>query len=351
MSRFLGRQAAALTPYTPGEQPRDRAYIKLNTNECPYPPAPDVADALADAAERVRLYPDPEALELRRAFAGVYGVDPSQVFAANGSDEVLAFAFLAFFDRGDKVFFPDPSYGFYPVYADLCGLRACSVPLREDYRITPGDFYGRDGHILIANPNAPTGLALPRGEIAGILERNPDRLVIVDEAYVDFAGDISAVPLLAGYDNLLVVGTLSKSRSLAGMRLGYALGSRELIAALERIKYSFNPYNVNRATQAAGIAALRDGAHFRETTGKVKRTRTRVSRELTGMGLRVLESEANFLFVSHPRLSGGELTAVLRENGILVRCFAHPATLAFARISIGTDEEMDTLLRAVRALG
>ena len=351
MSRFLGKQAAALTPYTPGEQPQDRRYIKLNTNECPYPPPPGVARAIAgqDAAS-YRLYPDPEAGALKQKLADRYGVNPDQVFVGNGSDEALAFAFFAFFDRGDTISFPDLGYGFYPVYADLCGLRANLIPLTDDYRVNPADYLKPKGHVLIANPNAPTGLWLETGRIEDILKADPDRLVIIDEAYVDFAGEgVTSLPLLSRYENLLVIGTFSKSRSFAGLRLGYAISTPEIIAALERIKYSFNPYNVNRLTQAAAIASLEDEAYFQSAVGRVKATRDRVAGSLRGMGLRVLDSGANFVFASHPRLSGKDFYLALREKGILVRCFNHPRTLEFARISIGSDEDMDALLAAIES--
>ena len=352
MSRFLGRQAASLEPYVPGEQPQDRRYVKLNTNECPYPPSPRVAQILAGHDASVyRLYPDPEAADLRQKVANYYGVSPSQVFVGNGSDEALAFAFFAFFDRGDPIRFPDPSYGFYPVYADLCGLKANAIPLREDFSISPGDYFDGQGHILIANPNAPTGLCLDRQQIEDILKANPDKLVMVDEAYVDFAGEgITSLPLVSRYDNLLVIGTFSKSRSFAGMRLGYAISTPEIIAGIERIRYSFNPYNVNKLTQLAAIASLEDDAYFKSALEKVKATRERVTGRLREMGLRVLSSGANFIFAAHPKLSGREFYLALREQGILVRCFNHPRTLEFARISIGSDEEMNALLNAVEQL-
>ncbi|MCL2856642.1 MAG: histidinol-phosphate transaminase [Oscillospiraceae bacterium] len=352
MSKFLGKQAASLTPYTPGEQPQDRRYIKLNTNECPYPPSPLVAKALAeDDAGNYRLYPDPTAGALRQKLAEHYGVAPNQVFVGNGSDEVLAFAFFAFFDRGDKISFPDPSYGFYPVYADLCGLNANPIPLKDDFTIDPNDFAKCDGNIIIANPNAPTGLWLERNQIEQILAANPDRLVMIDEAYADFANEgVDSLPLLPRHENLLIIGTFSKSRAFAGLRLGYAISTPEIIAELERIRYSFNPYNVSRPTQLAGVASLEDETHFQWTLEKVKATRERVTARLRELGLDVLPSATNFLFVTHPRLDGRELYLALRENGILVRCFDHPRTLRHARISVGSDEEMDALLSVIEKL-
>ena len=352
MSKFLGSQAASLTPYTPGEQPQRGRYIKLNTNECPYPPSPLVAKALAEQdAEIYRLYPDPQAGALRRKLAERYGVNPDQVFVGNGSDDALAFAFLAFFDRGDKVSFPDPGYGFYPVYADLCGLSANPVPLRADFSVDPRDLAQCEGNIIFANPGAPTGLWLERDQVEHILAANPDRLVIVDEAYVDFADkSVTSLPLLPQHENLLIIGTFSKSRAFAGLRLGYAISTPEIIAGLERIRYSFNSYNVNRLTQLAGIASLEDEAYFQSSLEKVKATRERVSGRLQELGLEVLPSAANFLFVAHPRLDGHGLYSALRENGILVRCFGHPRTLRHARISVGSDEEMDALLSVVENL-
>lgn len=349
MSRFLGKNAAALEPYTPGEQPRGQTFIKLNTNECPYPPSPMVEKALAEfESKNFRLYPDPEATVLRQNLGSHFGFTPDCVFVGNGSDEVIAFAFMAFFDRGDKVCFPDPSYGFYPVYADLYGLDARPVPLREDFSIGINDYNKLDGHTIIANPNAPTGIAMAREQIEKILQNNPDKLIMVDEAYVDFAEEVTCVPLIDQYENLLVIGTFSKSRSLAGMRLGYALGNRELIAALERIKYSFNPYNINTATQIAAGAATMDNAYLIKITGMVKTTRDRTALALREMGFTVLPSSTNFLFASHPGKSGKELYTYLRERRILVRHFSHPRTLEFARISIGTDQEMDLMIKALQ---
>ncbi|MDR2909224.1 MAG: aminotransferase class I/II-fold pyridoxal phosphate-dependent enzyme [Oscillospiraceae bacterium] len=350
-ARFLGKQAAALSPYTPGEQPQDRGYIKLNTNECPFPPSPAVKIALEGIDERLRLYPDPECGRLKNAFAAAYGVEASRVFVSNGSDETLAFAFMAFFDRGDTVCLPDLSYGFYPVYAALCGLNAREIPLREDYSINPGDWHRAPGHILIANPNAPTGLSLKRDDIESILISNPERLVMIDEAYIDFAEEgVCALPLLERHANLMVIGTLSKSRSLAGMRIGFAISSPEIIAGLDRIKYSFNPYNLSCAAQAAGEAALGDKAYLLRVTAAVKQTRERSAGALSGMGLKVLKSGANFFMASRPGLSGRELYLALKARGILVRCFEHPRMAQYVRISIGTDDDMNALIAAVKEI-
>lgn len=345
MSRFLSRATAAMEPYTPGEQPRDAHYIKLNTNESPYPPSPEVIAAIAafDAGD-LRLYPDPAATEFRHVAAGCYSLTPAQVFAGGGSDEVLAYAFMAFFDRGDKVYFPDITYGFYKVYAELFGLKSATIPLKEDFTLNIRDYFGLDGNIFIANPNAPTGICLDASEIEELLRKNPDRLVVVDEAYVDFSNGKSCLRLIDSYDNLLVVQTFSKSRGLAGMRLGLGFGAPELIGGLERIKYSFNPYNIDRVSFAAGVAALKSGEYMREMAGKIIKTRERVREELQKRGFTVLPSEANFLFAKSPYISGGKLYESLKKNGILVRYFDKERLRGFVRVTIGSDEEMDIFL-------
>lgn len=349
MSKLMGRQAAALKPYVPGEQPQDRQYIKLNTNESPYPPAPGVIRALSEEGEGLRLYPDPEVRKLREAVAQEWNISPEQIFAGNGSDEVLAFAYMAFFDRGDPVYYSDITYGFYPVYADLFGLRGKEIPLREGFRLEPADYYGLDGGMFIANPNAPTGLCLSFDEVEGIVKANPDQLVAIDEAYVDFGGE-SVVPLISRYDNLLVIQTFSKSRSLAGGRLGFGFGCPEIICALNRIKFSFNPYNINRMTAAAGIEAVRDRAYFQETRNKIVATRERVKGELRGMGFIVTDSHTNFLFAAAPGIGGGTLYQKLKERGILVRHFAKPRIDPYIRVTVGTEEEMDAFLQAAREM-
>ena len=351
MSRFLGKAAAALAPYTPGEQPRDKSYIKLNTNESPYPPAPGVAQAVVgfDAGE-LRLYPDPEVTALRRAMAQCHGLAPEQVFVGGGSDEVLGYIFMAFFDKGDKVYFPDITYGFYQVYAQLCGLEAVRLPLREDYSLDPADYRGLDGHIVVANPNAPTGMALTVAQVEELLRANPGRLVVVDEAYVDFSDGRSAVPLIQRYYNLLVVQTYSKSRALAGMRIGSGLGQKPLVAALERIKYSFNPYNLDRLSIAVGIAAAEDDSYLCQTVERITATREKTAWALEELGFQVLPSEANFLFARHPALGGFALYERLKAAGILVRQFSQRRIKDFVRISIGTPEEMEQLLTTLRRI-
>ena len=351
MSRFLAKRVAGLAPYTPGEQPRDKRYTKLNTNECPYPPSPLVIHAIHEASGvDLRLYPDPESLELRRTIAAAHSLTPRQIFAGGGSDEILAYFFMAFFDKGDKVYYPDISYGFYSVYAELFGLQAVELPLREDFTVDIESYFGADGHIVIANPNAPTGIALTPEEIEQILAHNPNRLVLIDEAYVDFSKRKSCLPLLGKYDNLLLVRTASKSRALAGMRLGWAFGSAELIAALDRVRFSFDPYNLSRLTMAAGIAAMQDKRYFENTCGRIIKTRESTVRTLTELGFTVLPSEANFVFAKHASMGGQELYLALKERGVLVRHFEKARIRDFNRITIGTDEEMNLLLTTIKEL-
>lgn len=351
MSRFYSQIAGGIAPYVPGEQPRDRRYIKLNTNECPYPPSPAVRQVLRefDSAD-LRLYPDPDSLELRGAMAKLYGLDVKQVFAGGGSDEVLGYCFQAFGNPGDRVYFADITYGFYKVYADLFSQRYVEIALNGDFRINAEDYLGLDGNIYIANPNAPTGIALSRGEIERILKANPDRLVVVDEAYADFSVYSSCVPLLGQYDNLLVVQTFSKSRSLAGMRLGFAFGSPELMEGLERIKYSFNPYNIDRLSMAVGVASIQDEAYFAETVGRVVTTRIRATEQLERLGMNVLPSSANFLFASLPGVEGSSLYTGLRERGVLVRHFDKARIADFVRITVGTDAEIDRLVECLEEI-
>ena len=350
MSRFLSSSLAALAPYTPGEQPQDRRYIKLNTNESPYPPAPGVLDALnRQEAADLRLYSDPEAKALKAALAAQYGLEPQNVYVGNGSDEALNFAFMAYATDGRGVAFADITYGFYPVFADLYRISPRIIPLDGAFRLRGEDYYGLNQTIVIANPNAPTGLALSRAEMEEIIKRNPDSVVVVDEAYVDFGGE-SCVPLIPKYDNLLVVQTYSKSRSMAGARLGYALGSETLIQDLETIKFSTNPYNVNRLTLRAGAAALAEQAYFDDNCRKIMDTRAYTKAALEDMGFTVLDSKANFLFAKTPALSGLEVYRRLKEKGILVRHFEKDPIRDFNRITIGTREQMDAMLQALNEI-
>jgi histidinol-phosphate aminotransferase len=348
-----------LSPYVPGEQPRDRKFIKLNTNENPYPPSPKVVEAiaavLAEGAERLRLYPDPACTELREAVARRYGVGPEQVFAGNGSDEVLAFAFGAFFEgaaaadgaepRAGPVLFPDITYSFYPVYAELWGVPFRGVPLAKDFSLRAEDYCVPAGGVVLPNPNAPTGRALAAGELRPLLayQRERRRVVLIDEAYAAFGAE-SVVPFIDEYPNLLTVHTLSKSASLAGLRAGFAIGNGDLIEGLCRIRDSFNSYTVDRLAQAGAAAALSDAAYYDGINRRIIATRQRVSAALTGLGFTVIPPAANFIFVRSPRLTGADLFARLRERGILVRHFDKPRIHDFLRISIGTDEDMDALI-------
>lgn len=346
MSRFLTEKFAAIKPYTPGEQPQDMKYIKLNTNESPYPPSPAVKSAImaAGEAEKLRLYSDPEAKKLCRAIAQYYGVKESQVAVGNGSDEILAFAFLAFCDERRPVRFPAVSYGFYPVFAELFQIPAEPVPLNEDFTIEPADYAESGGMVVIANPNAPTGIALTLSQIEEILKSNRDNLVLIDEAYVDFGAE-SAVKLLPDYDNLMVVQTFSKSRSLAGARLGFAIASEGVIEDMNKMKYSFNPYNINRLSMLAGAAAMEDRAYFEQCRSAIIETRELTASRLTQMGFAVLPSSANFLFAKSGVLSGSDYFKKLRKKGILVRHWDKPEIADYVRITIGTQEDMETFCR------
>ena len=342
MSRFLSEKYQPLEAYTPGEQPRDMRYVKLNTNESPFPPAPGVMEAAAKEASRAQLYSDPVCADLRDALAGRYGVARANVFVSNGSDDILNFAFMAFAGDGVPAYFPDISYGFYPVYAALHGIEARPVPLRDDFSIDPADYEGAGGFIAIANPNAPTGMALSRDQVERIVAANPNNVVLIDEAYVDFGAE-SCLPLVEKYDNLLVVMTFSKSRSLAGARLGFAIAQEGLIADLEKIKYSTNPYSVNRMTLAAGIASLKRDDYNADNCRRIVDTREKTVRRLEAMGFEVLPSLANFVFARKPGVDGGQFYRELKRRGVLVRHFDSPRIADFLRITIGADAEMEVL--------
>lgn len=331
-------------PYTPGEQPAEKNIIKLNTNECPYPPSPKVREALEGFdAEWLRLYPDPSASGLREALAEYYHVKKEQVFVGVGSDDVLALSFLAFFNSDKPVLFPDVTYSFYDVWADLYQIPYRTAALDDNFRLKKEDYMVENGGIIFPNPNAPTGLCEDLGTVEEIVAANPGSVVIVDEAYVDFGGE-SALPLVESYENLLVVQTFSKSRALAGLRIGFAIGSEKLIRYLEDVKFSFNSYTMNRLTIACGIACVKDEAWFFKTTSKVMATRERVKKALLELGFSFPDSRANFIFARHERISAAELFAALKEEGIYVRYFNKPRIDNYLRITVGTDEEMDRLI-------
>jgi len=347
MSRFWSQVARDLTPYVPGEQPKIANLIKLNTNEHPCPPSPKVVAAiraeLGEDGSRLRLYPDPNADQLKAAIASRYVVTPQQVFVGNGSDEVLAHIFMALLKHAQPILFPDITYSFYPVYCGLYGVAHRTVPLAEDFSIKPEDYCNQpNGGIIIANPNAPTGRLLPLSAIERIAAANPDSVVVIDEAYIDFGGE-SAIPLTARHDNLLVVHTLSKSRSLAGLRIGYAIGHPDLIEALERVKNSFNSYPLDRLAIVGATAAIEDQEYFEKCCGEVVATREQLVAELATLGFEVLPSAANFIFARHPQHDAAELAKALRERNIIVRHFKLPRIDQFLRITIGSRDECATL--------
>lgn len=346
-SRYLSRRFASLSEYVPGEQPRDKAYIKLNTNESPYPPPPSLIDAVNGAeVEKLNLYPDPDCNELVSALALRYGVEKENIFLANGSDDILNFSFMGFCDENTPVVFPEISYGFYEVYANLYGLDYRKIPLKEDFRIDYRDYCGVGKTVVIANPNALTGVAIPVSEIEEIVKSNPNNVVLVDEAYVDFGWE-SCVPLTRKYPNILVCQTFSKSRSLAGARLGFAIGCAELISDLNKLKYSTNPYNINRLSQIAGAAAIAADDYFMENCRKIAATRDYVRRQLEERGFYVTNSFANFLLAKSSATGGRELYEKLKAKGILIRHFSDKLISDFIRITIGTREQMDSFLRAI----
>ena len=349
MSRFLRPALTKLAPYVPGEQPQDKQYIKLNTNESPYPPSPLTQRMAQEELTRLQLYPDPDCRQLTKALAEHFHVQPEQVLCANGSDDILSYIFLAFGDQQQGFAFPDITYGFYSVYGDFYDVPYRRIPLANDFSLNPADYFGLDCSIILANPNAQTGIALSLAEIAQIAEKNPDRLLVVDEAYVDFGWE-SAVQLLPQHDNILVVQTFSKSRSLAGGRLGFAIASPELIADLNQVKYSTNPYNVNRLTQAAGIGALTEDAYYRECCQKVIKSREYTKQALHSLGLEFTDSQANFLLARHRQLPGEQLYAALKEGGILVRHFNDERIRDWVRITIGSQEQMETLIERLREI-
>ncbi len=344
MSRFLNSKLLNLDAYTPGEQPKDMEYIKLNTNESPYPPSKEVVDAITKSEiEKLKLYPDPEAKVLKEKIAKLHGVTSKNVFLANGSDDILNFAFMAFCGDGKIAHFPDISYGFYKVFAELHNVKYNSLPLENNFTIDYKKYFNADGMVVIANPNAPTGIALTLAEIEEIIINNPDNVVLIDEAYVDFGAE-SCYNLTKKHDNLLVVQTFSKSRSMAGARLGFAIASEGIIEDLEKIKYSTNPYNINRLTMIAGEAAIDSNSYYMDNCKKICETREYTAKELEKMGFEVIPSKANFVFAKHINIDGELIYEQLKANGVLVRHFTAERICQYNRITIGTKEQMDILI-------
>jgi histidinol-phosphate aminotransferase len=349
VSRFLSSKYKDLTPYVPGEQPKDRRYIKLNTNENPFPPSPRAQALTAEAAAGLQLYSDPECTLLVEKAAQYYGIDRDEIIFTNGSDEMLNFAFMTFCDDNRPAVFPDITYGFYSVFAELNHIPYTTIPLRDDFSVGVEDYLGLNKTIFLANPNAPTGLALPMERIEAILQSNPNNIVVIDEAYADFNGE-SAVPLIHKYENLLVIQTFSKSRSMAGARLGLGIGCKALIRNLNVIKYSTNPYNVNSMTMAAGIGSLEDTEYFKTTLETILQNREWTANALKALGFSMTESRTNFLFVTHPKLDGAKLYQQLKDRGILVRFFNTPRLKDYNRITIGSKDEMQVLVTTIKEI-
>lgn len=349
MSKFLSDKAKSIEPYTPGEQPKDKNYIKLNTNESPYPPSPYVKKVLIESNfDDLRLYPDPNVSDLKKEIAELYNVNTNNIFIGNGSDEILAFSFMAFFNKGDKVYYPNITYSFYSVYSSLFDLNEIKIPLKDDFTIDINNYKNLDSGIFIANPNAPTGLLLTLSEIEEIVMSNKNNIVIIDEAYIDFAEIESACKLVSKYDNLLVIQTFSKSRALAGIRLGFAIGNENLIQGLKNIKYSFNSYTINRLSIIAGIEAIKDNQYFKDTVNKVINTREKTKIKLKELGFNVLDSKSNFIFISHKNIFAEDLYLKLKDKGILVRYFKSDLINNYIRVTIGTDEEMDIFVEKIK---
>ncbi len=349
MSRFFSEKYAALVPYTPGEQPKDMQYVKLNTNESPFPPSEKAIAYAAKAAATLQLYSDPESRPLTEAVAKLCGVERDEVLLTNGSDEILNFAFMAFCDKEHPAVFPDITYGFYSVFAGVNNVPYCTIPLREDMTVDVDAFCEAEGTVFLANPNAPTGIALPLADIRRIVEAHPNNVVVIDEAYVDFGAE-SCVPLIREYDNLLVTQTFSKSRSLAGGRLGFGVGCKALIQDLNTLKYSTNPYNINRMTMAAGLGVLEDEAYTRRNCRTIEENRGWLTAALEERGFTVVPSMANFVFATHPKLDGGDTYRQLKEMGILVRHFDTERLYPYNRITVGSMAQLKALVAAIDAL-
>lgn len=347
MSKYWSPGIKNIKPYVPGEQPKKDTYIKLNTNENPYPPSPKVIEAVKGVTDTLRLYPEPTCEEFKTVIADYYNIEKDQVYAGNGSDELLAFSFMAFFLKKRPVLFTDITYSFYTVYANLFNIKYKFIPLNNDFTVPVEKFNTANDGIIIANPNAPTGIALPAEKIVNILEFNRDNVVLVDEAYIDFGGE-SMVEYINDHKNLLVIQTLSKSRSLAGLRGGFAMGSKELMEGLDRVKNSFNSYTMDRLALAGAVEAFKDDMYFQKTTRKIIDTRERVKNELNEMGFEQTDSKSNFLFISHPMIRAEVMFNKLREKKILVRYFDQPGVNNYLRVTIGTDEQMDIFVDAVK---
>ncbi len=349
MSRFFSSKYKNLIPYTPGEQPKDMKYIKLNTNESPFPPSPKAQEYAKQASENLQLYPDPECRQLTESIAKHFGVKYENVLVTNGSDEILNFAFMAFCDKDNPCVFPDITYGFYTVFAEINNVPYTEIPLCDDFTINVEDYIGIGKNIFIANPNAPTGIALKRDEIERIIASNPDNIVVIDEAYVDFGGE-SCVPLINKYDNLIVTQTFSKSRSMAGARLGFGVASEALIQDMNTVKYSTNPYNINRMTMAAGLGVMEDEEYTKANCRAIMENREYTVSELEKLGFTTLSSSTNFVFTKHSKVSGAEIYAKLREKGILVRHFTKEKIADYNRITIGSKEEMEALITNLKEI-
>ncbi|MBO4982818.1 MAG: histidinol-phosphate transaminase [Clostridia bacterium] len=349
MSRFFSKKYSTLVPYTPGEQPKDVKYIKLNTNESPYPPSKGVIEAVSKEGGWLQLYSDPECSLLHKELSSLYKVEKSQVLATNGSDEILNFAFMAFSDKENPIVFPDITYGFYPVFAEINNIPYEKIPLKDDFSIDVNDYIGINKNIVIANPNAPTGMYLELCEIEKIVKSNPNNVIIIDEAYIDFGGE-SAIPLTQKYDNLIVTRTFSKSYSMAGARLGFGVANEALIADMNTIKYSTNPYNVNRMSQIAGVFAIRENDYYMSNCAKIIEARKYATKELEGLGFKVLPSCANFVFAKSESIGGEELYLELKSRGILIRHFTSERIKDFNRITIGTKEQMEFLIKEIKSI-
>ncbi|MBV1884421.1 MAG: histidinol-phosphate transaminase [Pseudomonadales bacterium] len=348
MNKYWSKLVSQLEPYVPGEQPQDQQYIKLNTNENPYPPSPRVLAALKDSIDgSLKLYPDPNSLQLKQAIADYNNVSIDEVFVANGSDEVLAVAFQAFFKKDQPLYFPDISYSFYEVYCKLYEIEPKKIPLDQNLSINLSDYTGENGGVIFPNPNAPTGKALPLSSIRNYIEKNTETVVIVDEAYVDFGAE-SVIPLTKHYPNLLSIQTFSKSRSLAGSRIGFAIGNRELIEALERVKNSYNSYTLDKLALIAGSTSIKDIDYFQHTVNTIIATREETSRQLQALNFSVIPSSTNFLFVKHQSVAAETLYLKLKSQGVLVRYFKRPRVDNYLRITIGTEDEMKTFLQRLK---